>query len=227
MYLVWFSVNFDCHIWHILCNKIKKYILIYIYSTKCQFNIKCTSKLIIVRTFQNAFSTDTWCLQQVSLGLELKAVDENSLQFADVLTGLYGNTGSAWWAWESAAGVVAWLMAGQAHVFIIGIPTPSESTCSLQMLIAVILEQRGQSGVVQYLMWTAVEMSMVLWPRTVAGADWGTVGHQTGLKAAVPAHSPVQVKTGNKRFTNADALGPVDGIILHCIEGALKAHCKN
>lgn len=164
---------------------------------------------------------------QYQWSLQLEAVDEDCLQFVDVFSGLDGDAGSAWRAGESAARVTARLMAAQAHVFIIGFPTPSQSTRALRTLVAVVREQRGQAVVVQYLMRGAVEVSMVLWSRTVAGADGGAVGHQAGLEAAVPAPGPVQVQAGDQRFTNVDALGPVNRVFLQGDEGALKTHVEN
>ena len=69
-----------------------------------------------------------------------------------------------------------------------------------------------------------MEVEAVFRPRAVTGAVGWAVGHQARLQAAVSPHGPVQVQSGDQRFANVDALGPVDRTVIHGGEGALKAH---
>lgn len=69
-----------------------------------------------------------------------------------------------------------------------------------------------------------MEVVAVFRPGAVTGAVGRAVGHQARLQAAISPHGPVQVQAGDQRLANVDAFGPVDGIVIHGGEGALKAH---
>lgn len=68
-----------------------------------------------------------------------------------------------------------------------------------------------------------MEVVAVFGPGAVAGAVGRAVGHEARLQAAVPPHGPVQVQASDQRLPNVDAFGPVDRIVVHGREGALKA----
>lgn len=68
---------------------VDQFTFFFIYFTKMQFKDHNFSS--IKRQYRRLTAQ-----LQVSLVLKLEAVDEDSLQFVDVFSGLYGNTGSAW-----------------------------------------------------------------------------------------------------------------------------------
>lgn len=84
---------------------------------------------------------------------------------------------------------------------------------------------RGQAVVVLRLVVPVMEVEVVFGPGAVTGAVGRAVGHHARLQAAIPPHGAVQVQPGDQRLADADAFGPVYGIvIIHGCEVALKAH---
>lgn len=84
-----------------------------------------------------------------------------------------------------------------------------------------------QAVVVLGLVQPMMEVEAVFRPGAVTGAMGRAVGHQARLQAAVSPHGPVQVQPCDQRLADVDAFGPVDGIVIHGSEGALKAHSED
>lgn len=164
-----------------------------------------------------------WYPAAVLLLLKLQTVDEHSLQLSDVVTGLYRDTEPAWGAWETASWVVHWVIVTLAEVFVEG-----ASDCTLKILADIqVVVLWGETAVVLGVVCPVMEVVSVFRTRAVTGTVGRAVGHQAGLQAAVPPHSSVQIQSGNQRLSDADAFGPVDGIVIHGCEGALKAHSED
>ena len=66
----------------------------------------------------------------------------------------------------------------------------------------------------------------MLWPRAVARAVAGAVGHQAGLQTAVPAHGPVQVQPGDERLADVHVGFPVHHLVQGG-EGPLEADSED
>lgn len=118
------------------------------------------------------------------------------------------------------------LVATLAEIVIAGLSAASR--CTLVSLVGVqVVVLRGQAVVVLALVQHVVQLEVVFRPGAVTGAVGRAVGHHAGLQAAIPPHGPVQVQPCDQRLSDVDAFGPVDWIIVHGWEGALKTDCED
>lgn len=85
----------------------------------------------------------------------------------------------------------------------------------------------GEPVVVLGLVQPVMEVVVVFRARAVTGAVGRAVGHHASLQATISPHGLVQVQSGDQWLSDVDAFGPVNRIVIHGSEGALKAHSED